>query len=296
MMKRILCSLLVLCSLFSCALAEPLPDSLSLRAGESLSFSLPFSGSWDSDAPDVAYAEGDTVHALQEGWAQLVLMNGESEFVVDVEVTDPVPQAIRDAIAIALQEWDEVNEKRLDKTKKGNKYIKWWGYENIGWCGAFVGYCLDTAGVPLEPSDNWRKVKPLPDGRPYSLREAGVPKLRTGFTNMERITDVPRPGYLIIFGAKNYYADVHVGMITHAVDMGNGLYQIFTVEGNIGGSTVKRFSFLYDSKAEDIKTNMSYLPQEEWTEEGVHYEGPRQTKSDGKKYNWYVQAICQTWQ
>ena len=133
-------------------------------------------------------------------------------------------------------------------------------------------------------------------GRPYSLREAGVPKLRTGFTNMERITDVPRPGYLIIFGAKNYYADVHVGMITHAVDMGNGLYQIFTVEGNIGGSTVKRFSFLYDSKAEDIKTNMSYLPQEEWTEEGVHYEGPRQTKSDGKKYNWYVQAICQTWQ
>ena len=296
MMKRMVSFLAAAVLLFSCAGAESLPDALVMKAGESLSFSLPFEGSWDSDAPDVAYAEGNTIHALQEGWAQLVLMNGVDEFVMDVEVTDPVPSVIRDAIRIALQEWEEVGEKRLDKTKKGNKYIKWWGYENIGWCGAFVGYCLDTAGVPLEPSDNWRKVKPLEDGRPYSLREAGVPKLRTGFTNMERITSIPQPGYLIIFGAKNYYADVHVGMIADVVDRGNGLYQIFTVEGNIGGSTVKRYSFLYDSLAADIKTNMSYLPQEEWTEEGVYYEGPRQTKSDGKKYNWYVQAICQTWQ
>lgn len=296
MMKRMTAGLLLLVLMCACALGENLPEALTMKAGESLSFSLPFQGSWDSDAPDIAYADGDTLYALQEGWAQLVLMNGESEFVVDVEVTDPVPQVIREAIRIALSEWEEVGEKRLDKTKKGNKYIKWWGYENIGWCGAFVGYCLDTAGVPLEPTDTWRKVKPREGGVPYSLREAGVPKLRTGFTNMERITAVPRPGYLIIFGAKNYYADVHVGMITDVIDMGDGLYQLFTVEGNIGGSTVKRFSFLYDSLAEDIKKNMSYLPEEEWTVEGVHYEGPRQTKADGKKYNWYVQAICQTWQ
>ena len=296
MIKRFFCILLILCSLPFCTLAEALPDSLTMKAGESLSFALPFSGSWDSDAPDVAYAEGDTVYALAQGWAQLVLMDGENEFVVDLEVTDPVPAVIRDAIEIALSQWEEVGEKRLDKTKRGNKYIKWWGYENIGWCGAFVGYCLDTAGVPLEPSDNWRKVKPLEGGVPYSLREAGVPKLRTGFTNMERITNIPRPGYLIIFGAKGYYEDVHVGMITDAVDKGNGIYQIFTVEGNIGGGTVKRFSFLYDANAEDVKTNMSYLPEEEWVVEGVHYEGPRQTKANGKKHNWYVTAICQTWQ
>lgn len=296
MTKRILCALLVLCALCSCALAEELPDSITMKAGESLSFSLPFSGSWDSDAPDVAYAEGDTVHALSEGWAQLVLMDGENEQTVDVEVTDAVPAVIREAIRIALSEWEEVGEKRLDKSKRGNKYIKWWGYENIGWCGAFVGYCLDTAGVPLEPTDTWRKVKPHEGGIPYSLREAGVPKLRTGFTNMERITDVPRPGYLIIFGAKGYYEDVHVGMITDVADRGNGVYQIFTVEGNIGGSTVKRYSFLYDSLAEDKTKNMSYLPEEEWTQEGVYYEGPRQTKSGGKKYNWYVTALCQTWQ
>ena len=296
MIKRIAACVAVLMLLCCSALGEALPESLTMKAGESLSFTLPFSGSWDSDAPDIAYGEENTIHALEEGWAQLVLMNGESEFVVDLEVTDPVPETIREAIHIALREWEEVGEKRLDKTKRGNKYIKWWGYENIGWCGAFVGYCLDTAGVPLAPTDSWRKVKPQEGGVPYSLREAGVPKLRTGFTNMERITTVPKPGYLVIFGAKGYYADVHVGLIADVVDKGRGIYQLFTVEGNIGGSTVKRYSFLYDSQAAKIETNMSYLPEEEWTETGVYYEGPRQTKSDGKKFNWYVQAICQTWQ
>ena len=295
MMKRLLCAMLALAAMVSAAFAEALPQYVQLTPGESKTFDLPFAGSWESEMPEIAYGTGDTICALEEGYTMLYLTDGVNETMVEVEVEDPVPQVIRDAIDIALQEWQEVGEKRLDKTKRGNKYIKWWGYENIGWCGAFVGYCLDTAGVELEPSDNWKKVKPLEDGRPYSLREAGVPKLRTGFTNMDRITDVPRPGYLIIFGAKGYYADVHVGMITDVVDRGNGVYQLFTVEGNIGGSTVKRYSFLYDSKAE-MKTNMSYLPEEEWTVEGVYYEGPRQTKADGKKYNWYVQAICQTWQ
>ena len=296
MMRRLLCTVLALTAVISCALAEPLPEYVQLAPGESKAFDLPFAGSWESEIPEIAYGAGDTIYALCEGTTMLYLMNADEEAVIEVEVKDQVPAEIREAIRIALQEWEEVGEKRLDKTKRGNKYIKWWGYENIGWCGAFVGYCLDTAGVELEPSDNWKKVKPLPDGRPYSLREAGVPKLRTGFTNMDRITNEPRPGYLIIFGAKGYYADVHVGMITDVVDCGNGVYQLFTVEGNIGGSTVKRYSFLYDSKAADGKTNMSYLPEEEWTEAGVYYEGPRQTKSDGKKYNWYVQAICQTWQ
>ena len=296
MMKRILCAVLALLTVFTCAGAETLPEYVQLAPGESRAFDLPFDGFWESEIPEIAYGEGNTLYALEEGVTALYLMNDENEMVVEVEVKDPVPPEIQEAIRIALAEWKEVGEKRLEKNKRGNKYIKWWGYEDIGWCGAFVGYCLDTAGVELEPSDNWKKVKPLPDGRPYSLREAGVPKLRTGFTNMNRITDVPRPGYLIIFGAKGYYADVHVGMITDVVDCGNGVYQLFTVEGNIGGGTVKRYSFLYDSKAADIKTNMSYLPQEEWTETGVYYEGPRQTKLDGKKYNWYVQAICQTWQ
>lgn len=296
MMKRFLCMLLVMMAAFSQALAESLPEYVQLAPGESLSFELPFSGSWESDAPEVAYGEGNAIHALEEGYAMLYLMNAQEAAAVEVEVVDALPAPIRDAIDIALKEWEEVGEKRLDKTKRGNKYIKWWGYENIGWCGAFVGYCLDTAGVPLEPTDTWRKVKPHEGGIPYSLREAGVPKLRTGFTNMERITSVPRPGYLIIFGAKGWYADVHVGMITDVVDRGNGVYQIFTVEGNIGGSTVKRFSFLYDSLAEDAEKNMAYLPEEEWTESGVYYEGPRQSKSDGKKYNWYVTAICATWE
>ncbi len=296
-MKRILCIALglILCCCY--ALSETLPETLTMKAGESLSFTLPFSGSWESDAPDVATAEGSTITAHTEGWAQLTLMNADEEFLVEVEVTDPVPDVIREAIRIAIEEWEAVGEKRLDKTKRGNKYIKWWGYENIGWCGAFANYCMDQAGVPLEPTDTFRKVKPHEGGIPYSVREAGVPKIRTAFENMERLTDIPRPGYLIIFGAKGYYDNVHVGIISHVEDMGDKVYRIETVEGNIGGGTVKRYCFLYDAKAAGTNNNMSYLPESQWTDEDTFdYEGPRQTKNNGKKHNWYVSTICQTWQ
>lgn len=295
-MKRFVCIWMVLLTVLSCAGAELLPEYVQMTAGESLSFELPFSGKWDSDAPEVAYGDGDTIHALQEGYAMLYLMKDEDEVLVEVEVVDAVPAVIRDAINIALQEWEALGEKRLDKTKKGNKFIKWWGYENIGWCGAFANYCMDTAGVPLEPTDTFRKVKPHEGGIPYSVREAGVPKIRTAFTNMERLTNVPKPGYLIIYGARDYYADVHVGIVTDVWDRGNGEYQVFTVEGNVG-SAVKRFSFLYNANAEDQERNLTLLPEEEWLEPEIyHYDDPRQTSSGGKKYKWYVTCFCATWE
>lgn len=273
-----------------------LPDQLTLSPGESQSFSLPFQGYWESDAPEVVSATGNTITAHENGTAIVALISPEGdEWIVDVTVSsDPVPAQIRDAINIAIQEWEELGEKRIPQDPKGNKFTKWWKYA-CGWCGAFVSYCLDQAGVPLEPTDTYRKVKPHEGGIPYSLREAAVPKLYTGFENMERITDIPQPGYLIIFGAKGYYAFVHVGMVTDVIDRGNGVYQLFTVEGNVG-STVKRFSFLYDSKAAKKESNLTLLPEEEWAEPDIyHYDEPRRTRSDGKYYNWYVNAFCQTW-
>ncbi len=299
-MKRCIALLCLFCLLLPGGLAaaeEALPEQLTLSPGESKTFSLPFQGYWESDAPEIAAGEGNAITAYEAGYAVLALISPEGdEWLVEVEVSeDPVPAVIRDAIGIALNEWEEVGEKRLPQDPSGNKYTKWWKYA-CGWCGAFVSYCLDQAGVPLEPTDTYRKVKPHEGGIPYSLREAAVPKLYTGFENMERITDVPRPGYLIIFGAKGYYAYVHVGMVTDVIDLGDGMYQVYTVEGNIGGSTIKRFCFLYNAKAEKQEQNMSYLPESEWAEpDTFYYEGPRQTKSDGKKYNWYVTAFCQTW-
>lgn len=210
-----------------------------------------------------------------------------------------VPEVIQEAIRIGIAEWEALGEQRLSQDPKGNKFTKWWGYA-CGWCGAFANYCLDTAGVPLEPPDTYRKVKPHEGGVPYGIREAHQSKIFTGFKNMERITDIPRPGYLVLYGARDIASAresslVHVGLVTDVIDRGDGLYQVFTVEGNIG-STIKRYTYLYDSTA-DGKHNLSLLPESEWAEPEIyHYDEPRQTKRDGKIYGWYVDCFCQTWQ
>ena len=294
-MKRLLAALL--CPALCFAGEEVLPGQLTLAPGETRTFQLPFEGYWESDAPEIAEADGNSITAHESGTAVLALISPQGdEHLIEVTVSaDPIPPIIRDAINIALREWEELGEKKIPQDPKGNKFTKWWKYA-CGWCGAFVSYCLDQAGVPLEPTDTYRKVKPHEGGIPYSLREAAVPKLYTGFENMERITDIPRPGYLIIYGAKGYYDFVHVAMVTDIIDRGNGVYQLFTVEGNVGG-TVKRYSFLYDSQAaKKDKKNLSLLPEEEWLEPDIyHYDEPRRTKSNGKYYNWFVMAFCQTW-
>ena len=288
-MKRLTALLLLFLLLpIGCIGEEALPEQLVLAPGESRSFALPFQGYWESDAPEVAEAEGDTITAHEEGYALLALVSPEGgEFVVEVEVNaaDPVPAVIRDAINIGIQEWQENLGKTFSKEPKYNKYTKWWGYA-CGWCGAFVNYCLDTAGVPLEPTDTFRKVKPHEGGVPYGVREAAVPKIDTAFQNMERITQIPRPGYLVIYGQRDYYAFVHVGLVTDVIDRGDGIYQVFTVEGNMS-SRIKRYCYLYDANAPAEK-NMSATPEAERTEPDVFQYTPH-------KDNWYVNEFCQTW-
>ncbi|MBQ4073773.1 MAG: CHAP domain-containing protein [Clostridia bacterium] len=299
-MKRFGCLMLLCLMLPSLVLAEKLPDQVTLQPGDEKSFTLPFQGYWESDAPEIAMGEGNIITAYEEGSAILYLISndGEREQSVQIQVqpADDVPPMIRDAINIAIREWEELGEKKIPQDPKGNKFTKWWRYA-CGWCGAFASYCLDQAGVPLEPTDTFRKVKPVGSGDPHGIREAAVPKLHTGFENMERITNIPRPGYLIIYGAKDYYDFVHVAIVSDVIDRGDGIYQLFTVEGNVGG-TVKRYSFLYNSKAEKKEKykNLIQLPEEEWLEPEIyHYDEARRTRSNGKYYNWYVNCFCQTW-
>ena len=145
--------------------------------------------------------------------------------------------------------------------------------------------------MPLEPTDTYRHLKPLGSGEPHGVREAAVPKLDTGFANMERITNIPRPGYLVIYGRRETskqaaYAFVHVGLVTDVIDRGGGVYEVRTVEGNLS-SRIKRFCYLYDAN-DTTKHNMSSLPAEEQTEPKVYQYTPQQD-------TWYVTEFCQTW-
>ena len=100
-MKKIVCALLALLLLLpAVSLAEALPEQLTLNAGESREFALPFSGYWESEAPEVANAQGSVITAYEEGYAVLALIGGDGqEYTVEVEVSaaqsDPVPALIR---------------------------------------------------------------------------------------------------------------------------------------------------------------------------------------------------------
>lgn len=296
-MKRLIALLLCICMTPAWALAEEeaLSEQITLTAGESRAFALPFSGYWESDAPEIAQGKDNVVTAYEEGWAMLSLISPEGdEMTVEVEVLpapeDEVPALIRAAIQIGIQEWEDAGGRTFPRSDSGkpardNKFTVWWGYD-IGWCGAFVNYCLEKAGVPLEPTDTFRKVKPTETGEPHGVKEAGVPKLDTAFTNMNRITNIPRPGYLVIYGQRDYYAFVHVGLVTDVIDRGDGVYQVFTVEGNLA-SRIKRIAYIYDSNA-PAERNMSATPEEERTHPEIFQYEPQ-------KNNWYVNEFCMTW-
>ena len=304
MMKRLLVWALLLCLLPLSALAakepEKLPGQLTLTVGRFRLFNQGFSGTWESADPSVAGAETDVyekkyvrIVGLKAGETTLTLTGKKKTVTVRVTVLpdetaeNPVPDVIRDAVDIALREWEELGEKKLPRDIKGNKYNKWWGYA-VGWCGAFAGYCLDQAGVPMETEDSAPRLKPLGHGEPHSIRAAGVPRLDTAFTNMDRVTRIPRPGYLVIYGSvKDTYGFKHVGIVTDVVPQEEeGVYQVFTVEGNMS-STVRRYCYLYDARN---MTHQNTFPVPEAMRDA----------SSGIEYtphgdSWYVTEFCMTW-
>lgn len=289
-MKRLL--LLLLCAALllpgaAAEAAEPLPQQLTLAPGESRVFQLPFQGYWESEDQDVAQGEGDTLTACAEGSARLTLCAPDGrEWPVDVTVTaDDTPALIRAAIDLALSEWQTYHGRTFEKK---NKYTAWWCGTGpkcwFGWCGGFVNYCLDTVGVPM---DEPAKSVPHESGEPYSVYAAGVGKIYTGFEKMNRLSKIPRPGYLVIYGQRDYYAFVHVGMITQVEDCGNGVYRIYTVEGNMS-NRIKRYGLLYDSNAPGEK-NLADMPEAERA-------NPDIDQYTMHKKDWYVNTFCQTWQ
>ncbi|MBQ8136155.1 MAG: CHAP domain-containing protein [Clostridia bacterium] len=242
---------------------------------------------WTSDAPETAVGEGSAIHARGEGFAVVTAVFPDGlEIPYDVEVSeDAVPPLIRASIDLALSEW----ENALGKTfTQRNKYTAWYCGTGpkcyFGWCGGFVSYCLDTAGVPM---DDYNASVPHENGEPYAVRAAGVGKILTGYTKMDRLSTEPRPGYLIIYGKRDYYNTMHVGMVTEVKPLGDGQYIVWTVEGNLS-SRIKRYCYLYD--ANDTTKHNYKAPPEEWqTDKKTFTYGTHQK-------DWFVYAICATWE
>ncbi len=202
------------------------------------------------------------------------------------ELDDDMPPLVQDAVTLALSEWSENRGKTFSRLGKYNKYSRWQcgtGPKcNIGWCGAFLGYCFDTAHVPM---DSEHKSVPHESGEAYAVHAAGVGKIYTGFKNMNRLTDVPRAGYPVIYGEKGGYQYLHVGLVTHVLPLGDEKYIVSTVEGNVS-SRIKRYTYLYDKNGG--KNNFLDCPEAYRTDDNID----QYTKHNK---DWSITTFCQTW-
>ncbi len=306
-MKRFVYFLLALMMLLSTgafAAAEETTTDITLTVGKVYTISENALGAWDNDAPDVAAVEDGQIIALSEGRASILMISDDGNvtyYNVTVEavkeevslspgdplpVADDVPDVVRAAIELALTEWQENLGKTFSRLGSKNKFSRWQCGTgsgcDIGWCGAFVGYCLDNAGVPM---DDYRKSVPHEDGTPYAVRAAGVGKIYTGYQNMIRLSDTPRPGSLVIYGKKGGYAYLHVGMVTAVTDLGDDTYIVQTVEGNVS-SRIKRYCYLYDKYGD--KKNFQACPEEYQTSPDIFQYTPHNK-------DWMITTFCSTW-
>ncbi|NLB91435.1 MAG: hypothetical protein GX786_09505 [Clostridiales bacterium] len=238
-----------------------------------------------SDETIASISPQGELFAFKEGSCLISFTAGEEEKTLPLLVSDEVPTELaKKAIAIALEEWD--GEKKL---KKSNKYTKWYCKREceFGWCGGFIGWALDEAGIPLS---RWEKAEPVGEEETFGIAEAGVGKILTGYTRMERLTRIPRPGYLTIYGVrKSGNKTVHVGFITDVTHVEGDKYLVSTVEGNIG-SRIKLYQYYYDASQEARDNEENIFPIEEHlqTQENVNYTYAVDT--------WYVNILGQTYQ
>ena len=218
------------------------------------------------------------------------------------EVMQP-PEMIRNVLNIAYNEWETLAGSTL---KKVNKYTEWRGKGvGFGWCGGFITWCMLEAGVPMEELEAFKTAaKGTEDGFAlmegvHHVKEASVGKLLRGYQIMNRSTNVPQPGYLLVYGC-SYNKTIHIGLVYDVQPLGNGKFRLTTLEGNMS-NRVKMYVHDYDMYAENQEANLSLVPEEERTREETaefNYAIPSSTPnggSSGKKYNYYVNCFLMPW-
>lgn len=195
-----------------------------------------------------------------------------------------MPEKIRRFIEVAQNEFTQTNWERLPKD---NKYTIWFygDHRQIGWCSVFLIWCANEAGIPLFEMESVE----VPQDGVFSCREGRVGNVKLGFESVGRWTETepPRPGDLLIYGVRGSTPYTHIGMVETVTDLGDDVYELTTIEGNVG-ATVKRYRFRYDLTPKRAYHNMSEVPQDERTDENCQYKLHDE--------EWYVFGFCRTWE
>ena len=188
------------------------------------------------------------------------------------EVVSQVPDQIQRLLDLAYAEWEAGDGNEL---KKRNKYTDWNGSKTgYGWCGGFITWCTLEVGIPQQ---SWKKT-PVGDAEGVvHVNEAGVGKLVTGYSRMNRTTMIPQKGFICVFGNRDTkFAGLtplyHVGLVYDVEKLPDGRYRVTTIEGNVsspGDDTHKKAAHAirmfvrdYDPSAPK-KDNLTLVPEEE---------------------------------
>ena len=294
-MKKILALLLALLFILpllpgqAAGRKSPMLVLFSLKPGD-VTDAIEGEGTWESGHPNIAaVTQEGIITAASEGYTLILLKDQKGNVTVRCEVTvgdKPVPEIIQRVISLALEDWEGAKGEAFPRY---NLYTQWFNpsaKSGFGWCGAFIGYQGDEADAPMDPAYRQKSAPPLMDGAPFAVRQASQTKLFEGFQSRNRLSNIPRPGYYAVYGRRGSTPYTHVGLVTKVEAMGDGVYLLETVEGNLN-SRIKRFRYLYDSLAQSKERNIRSVPEE------------MQTRADLFNYTYvkdfYLNTFGQTW-
>ena len=206
----------------------------------------------------------------------------------DLEFPAEMPLAARNFVLTARAEFEK---HPFEKLPKANEYTKWY-YEDkreIGWCSVFQIYCAYHSGLQLIKHKQDVTVNP---GECISAMEGRVGNVYYVFNAHDRwqqadkMEAIPKPGYIVIYGVRGSTAYTHVGIVESVKELGDGRYELTTVEGNVN-STIKRMNYIYDATPKKKYYNMSEIPEGEITRENCQY--------TVHKKDWYINGFGATW-
>ncbi|MBQ7866897.1 MAG: Ig-like domain-containing protein [Clostridia bacterium] len=248
-----------------------------------------------SDESVVTVSTDGLATGVAPGQAELTCTTEDGQFTYQVTVgDDQLPQVIQNYIHVLQREFYSVKRAKLPKY---NKYAKWYygRRKEVGWCAVFTIYCANAAGTdPLTLKQINYDDPPMVQ----FVEQGQVGHQWDGYRDMGRFVSVPKPGYLVIYAdMSNGYRATHIGSVADVQDLGDGLYAVTTIEGNMSNS-VKSYCFQYDSNKPNImvgtekglklRENMAELPADMQVDPLVQY--------DLHTDHWSVFGFCQTWE
>ena len=205
----------------------------------------------------------------------------------DLTFPEEMPLIARNFVLTARAEFEK---HPFEKLPKANDYTKWFYQDKreIGWCSVFQLYCGYHSGVQLI---KYKQETPVSADTVVTAMEGRVGNVYLAFEEQGRWLDgtqeaVPKPGYLVIYGVRSSTPYTHVGIVESVREIGDGMYELTTVEGNLN-SSIRRMNYRYDATPKRKYHNMFVVPEGQITRENCQY----RLQND----NWYVTGFCATW-